>query len=141
MDVHAVFEQMKVELKEKWLDYYEANRDWIKSANLHRVWQWQKVVNNEKVNFYCPDSKLIIGVITVLDDRVSGFIYASKELSRKIDCDFIVIGLGLAFDVEVALEERQKEQEGEIQEAKLLTAGHDNNTEEASLDKLGSEDS
>jgi hypothetical protein len=131
MDIREVFEQMKAELKEKWLDYYEINRDWIKVACLHQGWKWKEVVNGEEVTLSCPDSRLMIGVISGLDKRVTDFIHVSTKLTSKCDYDSVIRGLGLVFDTETALEERQreKEQEEDTQEAKLLTASGEDYTD------------
>jgi len=79
----------------------------------------------------CPDSKLVIGVMSDYDPRVSEFIQVSTQFSGTCNLDKIVEGLGLRFDPEIALKERDeaiaKRQEAELlaaqlQETKLSTA-------------------
>jgi len=124
MDIFEDFEEMKAELREKWLDYYEINHNWIKSAGLSQGMAWNVIVNGNKTTIYCPNSALILGVISSLDQRIASFIQISKQLSGSCSPDQLVIGLELRFNMDAALEERQreKEQEEDTQEAKLLTA-------------------
>ena len=124
MDIFEEFEQMKSELREKWLNYYEINRDWIKISKIHQGQGWVEVIEDKNVSLYCPDSKLIIGFVSALDKRVSKFIYISMQFSGVCNLDKIVQGLGLRFDPDIALKEREKtmQEKEEIQEAKLLTA-------------------
>lgn len=124
MDILEDFEEMKAELREKWLDYYEINHDWIKSAGLHQGIFWHTVINGKETTIYCPNSALILGVVSSLDKRIARFIQISKQLSGGCSPDQLVIGLGLKFNMDAALEEREKakEQKEDIQEAKLLIA-------------------
>lgn len=67
MDILEEFEQIKSELREKWLDYYKDNCSWIKTANLHQGQRWNKSIDSVITTLWCPDSKLIIGVVSSLD--------------------------------------------------------------------------
>lgn len=141
MDIFEDFEQMQAELRKKWLDYYEINRNWIKVSALSKGHGWVEVINGKNISVYCPSSGLIIGVVSTLDKRVSDFIQISIKLFGKCgDLDRIVWGLGLRFDPDVALEEREKEAEEieEIQEAKLLAAGDED--EDDDIEPLRSDD-
>ena len=137
MDIFEDFEQAKVELREKWLDYYEANHRWIKIAGLEEGQRWNKSVDGVITTLQCPNSILIIGVVSSLDKRVADSIQIAMQLSGNCRIDKIIEGLGLRFDPDIALEERRKAQEEkeEVQEAKLLTAGEDDEDD----DELGLE--
>lgn len=114
MDIFEDFEQMKVELREKWLDYYEINHGWIKSAGLHQGMAWNVTkVGGDKTTIYCPDSALILGVISSLDERITSFIQISDQLSGMCSPDEIVTGLGLRFDPGIALKEREEDEDEE----------------------------
>ena len=60
----------QVELREKWLDYYEANHRWIKIAGLEKGQRWNKSVDGVITTLQCPSSILIIGVVSSLDTAV-----------------------------------------------------------------------
>lgn len=140
MKILKELEQLKIELKEKWLDYYEINHDWIKVAALHKTHTWVEILDGKSVPMACPDSKLIIGVVSDSDPRVSEFIQVSTNFSGTCNLDKIVEGLGLRFDPEVALEERA-EQAVKFEEAKLLAVKlqetNANNYSDRTPDKLG----
>jgi len=121
MKILEELEQLKAELKEKWLDYYEINQTWIKVAAIHKGHTWTEVINGTNTTLYCPDSKLIIGVVSDSDPRVSEFIQVSTQFSGTCNLDKIVEALGLRFDPDVALAERA-EAAAKLEEAKLLAA-------------------
>ncbi len=131
MDIFEDFEEMKSELREKWLDYYEINHNWIKAARLSQGMAWNVMVNGNQTTIYCPSSALILGVVSSLDKRITSFIQISEKLSGSCTPDQLVIGLGLRFNMDAALEERQrkKEQKEDVQEAKLLTASGEDYTD------------
>ena len=94
----SLFEELKPTLKDKWLNYYEANRLWLK----------------ELPNYYNapekgsrPTSELILGVITTLEPRLKellfNFLLVSKDINKIVDV------LGLNFDPEKELEKRRKQ--------------------------------
>jgi len=142
MEIFEEFEQMKAELKEKWLDYYDINRDWIKVANLHRGIGWKDFINGTESVIHCPSGALILGVISSLDKRASDFIKVLTKLSGSCGVDQTIFGLGLRFDPEAALEERRiaQEEKEEIQEAKLLTSGEDNEDEDDEIEQVKVDD-
>ncbi len=121
MKILEEFEQLKAELKERWLDYYEINHSWIKVAAINKTHTWAEVVDGKSVTLTCPDSKLIIGVVSDCDPRVSEFIQVSTQFSGTCNLDKIVEGLGLRFDPEIELKERA-EALAKRQEAELLAA-------------------
>ena len=139
MDILEEFEQVKVELREKWLDYYEANHRWIKIANLHKGQCWDVPIDGVNTRLWCPSSPLILGVVSTLDKRVADSIQIAMQLSSNCGIDKIIEGLGLRFDPDIALEERRiaQEEKEEIQEAKLLSEGE--NDEDEDDDELGLE--
>ena len=85
-------EQLKAELKGKWLDYYQANRDWLNKINGY----------GHRIN----DSWFILGIITALEPKSE-----LKELLQYFllvtkNCDSIIKALGLDFDPELELNKR-----------------------------------
>ena len=89
-------ERLRVELQEKWLDYYQANRVWLEQLNGygHRI----------------DDSWFILGIITALETKSE-----LKELLQYFllvtkDCDSIIKALGLDFDPELELKKRSQQE-------------------------------
>lgn len=121
MKILEEFEKLKADLRKKWLDYYEINQAWIKVAAINKTHTWVEVVDGKSVTMTCPDSKLVIGVVSDYDPRVSEFIQVSTQFSGTCNLDKIVEGLGLRFDPDVALAERA-EAAAKLEEAKLLAA-------------------
>ena len=90
-------EQFKAELKDKWLDYYQENRDWLNKINGH--------------GYSVTNAWFILGIITALESKSE-----LKELLQYFllvtnDCDSIIKALGLDFDPERELEERSQQQQ------------------------------
>ena len=88
-------EQLKVELKEKWLNYYQANRVWLKTIDGYG----QSVKN----------PWFILGTITALEPKPE-----LKELLQYFllvtkDCSSIIKALGLDFDPELELKKRSQQ--------------------------------
>ena len=88
-------EQLRVELKEKWLNYYQVNRVWLEQLNGH----------GHRIN----DSWFILGIITALETKSE-----LKELLQYFllvtkDCDSIIRALGLDFDPELELKKRSQQ--------------------------------
>ena len=94
-DILERHEQLKAELKEKWLNYYQANQFWLKKAN------------GKGYQFENP--RVMLGIITALE--------SSSELKELLqyfllvtqDCDSIIKALGLHFDPELELKKRLEE--------------------------------
>lgn len=108
-------EQFKAELKDKWLDYYEANRNWIKSLidsntnwgkNLNYYYDKQEL-ENLGYNDYTPcrpESLFIIGIVANLDSQLQGlFAFLLKNP------DEILSMIGLNFDPEIELKKREQQ--------------------------------
>ncbi len=110
------FDELKSGLKEKWLDYYEANQAWINSTGIHHA------------KGYNPNSYFVIGVVATLDPKATELIYfLSTRLGQNIDT--ITQTLGLAFDPIPVLKAREEEAKKLVQEAKLLTASGEDYTD------------
>ncbi len=96
------FEQIKASLPDKWLDYYQVNRCWIKplmdSRNL-----WKQIPNNGQR----PSASIILGVITALEPELAYWMPPFCELNP--DFDKFVDVLGLNFDPETELNNREEE--------------------------------
>jgi hypothetical protein len=107
-DLLTIFNQVKSELRKKWINYYIANHDWIKLTELYKGHRWNEVVEEKTVTLYCPHSFLLVGVASGLDKRVAGLIYISTQLTGTCNLDRIAKGLGLVFDIESVLEERRR---------------------------------
>lgn len=137
------FDDLKLRLKDKWLDYYEANHSWITSTGLHP---------NNRVH---PAYGFVLGVVSALEPEAAEFINLFARTNPNVDN--LAMVLGLYFDPRVALQARA-ETVNDIQEAKLLTSGDgDDNSEDDTeeevkvdeevniddlgLDNLGNEDS
>lgn len=133
MDFLEEFEQVKAELREKWLDYYEANRSWIKIANLHKGQRWDEVIDGTDTTLWCPNSNLIIGFATGLDKRIANSIKISIHLSGSGNVDKIVEGLGLKFDPDIALKAREEYEDDEEDD----DSSEDEEVEEEKVDDLG----
>ena len=85
-------ERLRVELKEKWLNYYRVNKVWVEQLNGygHRI----------------DDSWFILGIITALETKSE-----LKELLQYFllvtkDCDSIIKALGLDFNPKLELKKR-----------------------------------
>ena len=94
-DILTQIEPLKAELKEKWLDYYQANHSWLEKLNGHR--------------YSVRDSWFILGIITALEPKSE-----LKELLQYFllvtqNCDSIIRALGLDFDPELELEKRAQQ--------------------------------
>ncbi|ACB53881.1 conserved hypothetical protein [Crocosphaera subtropica ATCC 51142] len=97
------FEQIKVSLPDKWLDYYQINRCWIKplmdSRNL-----WKPIPNNGGKR---PCADIILGAITALEPELAYWIPPFCEIEPNQD-KFVKV-LGLDFDPETELNNREEE--------------------------------
>ena len=107
-------EQFKAELKDKWLDYYEANRNWLQ-ALMKQSHHWHESLKYEPEEIEqlgykdyepCrPDNCFILGVVSILEPQLKGLFafapdYPSELISR----------LGLDFDPEIELKKRSQQE-------------------------------
>ena len=114
------FEDIKVRLKKKWLQYYKHNRTWItkycqencyvsvKGSIEGETWTTDQR-NWEDPNYreVHPPSELILGTITALEPLLAQYwltafvdLYANKEK--------IIVTLGLNFDPELELKKMEE---------------------------------
>lgn len=125
----SVFEKLKVLLKQKWLNYYETNRSWIKKVNMG----WERTPDGGRR----PNSPLILGAINAVEPNLAEeclltFCHLNTDPNKLVEA------LGLNFDPEIELKKR--EAEGSIsQEAQIVPSLPDSDTEY--LKKLREENS
>jgi hypothetical protein len=98
--------QIKADIKEKWLDYYKTNQEWIQTLTLH---QGRAVKTVDNITYYRPPAEFILGVISALDPRINDCLIFFTQLSN--DRNKLIESLGLNFDPEDELEKREKEKE------------------------------
>jgi hypothetical protein len=89
------FDKLKVSIKQKWLDYYELNNDWLIKCP-----SWIDTPDGGKR----PQASLVLGVITALEPRLLEFLPVLIDLSNNVD--EIVRTFGLNFDPRKELEKR-----------------------------------
>ncbi len=109
----SLFEELKPNLKDKWLDYYEANQRMVRQLmkNGHQL-----AYGN---GFSRPNSEFILGIISVLEPRVEEYLFCFFLVSK--DLDQIVSILGLNFDPETELKKR-REKNSKSQQAAIITS-------------------
>ncbi len=96
------FEQIKATLPDKWLDYYQINRSWIKPLMDSRSW-WHKTKDDGKR----PCADIILGAITALEPELS--IWMPPFCQLNSDGNRLIEVLGLHFDPEKELKKREEE--------------------------------
>ncbi|MEA5533840.1 DUF5331 domain-containing protein [Crocosphaera sp. XPORK-15E] len=96
------FEETKATLPNKWLDYYQINRSWIRSLMDSRSW-WRKTTDDGKR----PCADIILGAITALEPKLS--IWMPPFCQLNSDGDKLIEVLGLHFDPEKELKKRAEE--------------------------------
>lgn len=109
-------EQFKAELKDKWLDYYDANKNWIQ-ALMDGDTKWYQTIQyyyeQEQLDDlgYCnysprrPNSFFILGVISSLEPQLKGlFAFIPKH------SDDLLRMIALDFDPEIELKKRAQQQ-------------------------------
>ncbi len=89
-------EQLRQSLKEKWLNYYEENREW-----LSRLGVWVNCEGQRR-----PSSGFILATLSALEPRLNHLLPLIVDLSSNPDR--IVLALGLNFNPEEYLEEIAK---------------------------------
>ncbi len=96
------FEEIKATLPDKWLDYYQNNRSWIKPLMNSRKW-WQKTPDDGKR----PAADIILGAITALEPKLSLWMPPFCQLNS--DGNKLIEVLGLNFDPEKEIKKREEE--------------------------------
>ena len=105
-------EQFKIELKDKWLNYYQANRHWLKSLLVPNQGNWYESANyneeeleDDKYTPCRPNSLFILGVVSVLEPEIQGLCnFAPPNKPNEI-----IKHLGLDFDPELELKKRSQQ--------------------------------
>lgn len=95
----AFFESFSASLQQKWLDYYQRNRSWIKL-------QMKVSVAKTADGGQRPASLFILGVVNALEPRLSTFMVPFYQLNP--DADTLINVLGLNFDPEQELAKRSE---------------------------------
>lgn len=106
----SLFEELKPTLKDKWLDYYEANQRTIK-----------KLMELGHKYGERPNSDFILGTISSLEPRLEEYLFCFFLVCNNLDT--IVEALGLNFDPQLELKKRSKkrEEEAKNQQAAIIT--------------------
>jgi hypothetical protein len=92
------FDKLKVTIKQKWLDYYQINCDW-----LLKFGSWVKTPDTGTR----PNSATILGAITALEPQLAEFMPAFCDLNPE--AERLIEALGLNFDPRKELEKRAAE--------------------------------
>jgi hypothetical protein len=100
-------DQLRRSLKDRWLDYYQENRSWISRLSI-----WVSCEGHRR-----PSSSFILGVLSTEEPRLTEMLPLIVDLSNHPDR--IVVALGLNFDPEQALNQKQLTSEAQ----KYLPAG------------------
>ncbi|MFA9263250.1 MAG: DUF5331 domain-containing protein, partial [Undibacterium sp.] len=91
----AFFDTFSVALKQKWLDYYQANRTWLL---LHMTADNTVATPDGGKR---PVSYLILGIAAALEPELQQLMLPFSKL--KPDADSLIEVLGLNFDPDIAL--------------------------------------
>ena len=107
----AFFENFTSVIRDKWLDYFRANRTWLEI-------QMTTTSVRTPEGGRRPSSFLILGVVNALEPKLSNLMVPFYQLNS--DEDALIDVLGLNFDPEAVLDN------GEV--GKTIDASPDNNT-------------
>jgi len=107
--------EVKKDLKEKWLDYWEINREWIILFCNYSSNRWRKTPDEGKR----PMPEIILGIICGLEPNFAEN-FMEVFISLNKDSDALIRALGLNFDPDIELKKRREEREKVQQEAHLL---------------------
>ncbi|MEB3289508.1 MAG: DUF5331 domain-containing protein [Leptolyngbya sp.] len=116
----AFFENFTQVIRQKWLDYVQANRSWL-------MIQMQQTSVRTPDGGRRPSSFLILGVVNALEPKLSNLMVPFYQLNA--DEDALVQVLGLNFDPEMILDNGEAPTTIEANEANeehpLLSDGSD----------------
>ena len=98
----GLFEELKPTLKDKWLDYYEANQRMIKKL-------MELGYKYEDSGHKRPNNDFIIGTISALEPRLEEYLFCFFLVCN--DLRKIVEALGLNFDPDLQLKIRNKKRQ------------------------------
>lgn len=93
----AFFDSFTESLKQKWLQFFQVNRDWI---TLHTTVESVYTPDGGKR----PSSYLILGVVNALEPKLAQLMYPFAKLNP--DADTLIEVLDLNFDPDIALGNR-----------------------------------
>ena len=106
----SLFEELKPTIRDKWLDYYEANKSII---NKLMDMGYKARYSNHK----CPTSEFIVGTVSALEPKLEEYLFCFFLVCD--DLGKIVTTLELDFDPEVELKKREEETKN--QQTELIT--------------------
>ena len=92
------FEKLKVTLNDKWLDYYEVNRSWIKRILPKNRNGYNEYLDSDTLAYF------VLGVITVIEPKVKECLELFSELNKEPKSLLGVLGIDY-----LALDEKLKE--------------------------------
>ena len=106
-------EQSKAELKDKWLNYYEINRNWLQPfMDQNGTWvsnvKYEGKLEDLKYKPRRPNSYFILGVLTILEPQLQKLLIFSVDL--QTDANRILRALDLDFDPEIELKKRPEKE-------------------------------
>ena len=99
-----MLDSFNLNLKDKWLDYYQVNRSWIKVL-LEENNDFSSTTSDDAIR---PRAWFILGVISGLEPNLKGLLPTLCKLND--DEDDLIEALGLDFDPEKELDKRSKTQ-------------------------------
>ncbi len=99
-----MFDPLKKSIKEKWLDYYDANSSWLNIAIQKNGNFRQKVGDGDKIR---PHAMIILGVITALEPNLMTLMPSLCQLNS--DPDELIKALELNFEPKEELEKLKKQ--------------------------------
>lgn len=120
----AFFNSFTDSIKQKWLQFFQANRDWIK-------------LQMEVESVYTPDggkrppSNLILGVVNALEPKLAQLMFPFSKLNP--DADILIEVLDLHFDPDLALGNRFIPQAEPEQHQYQSVVAVEENTEDETL--------
>ncbi len=90
----AFFESFTASIRQKWLDYYQANRPWL-------VLQMEGRSTRTPDGGRRPTASLVLGVVNALEPKLGNLMVPFFKLNS--DEDALVEVLGLDFDPDLAI--------------------------------------
>jgi Family of unknown function (DUF5331) len=118
-DILTQPEQFKAELKEKWLNYYQENRNWLQrymnnsSGWCDKAYCEKETLKdlgfNEDYTPRRPECYFILGVVSILEPQVTNILAFVENFTNN--SEYIVNALGLNFDPEIELKIRSQQSE------------------------------
>ncbi|MBD2577657.1 DUF5331 domain-containing protein [Oscillatoria sp. FACHB-1406] len=123
MDFVEAFKELKSELKEEWLDFYEENYDWIETLGVYRDVTWS--ANSRDQSHY-----FLLGVLSALNPKFSGLLKVFKKLTsdpQKITKTIDIFDLDLAKELE-------KRAASKMQNAELISLPPESEAKKSNTD-------